>query len=761
MTQSSDDSQAFLRTFFGSDNSIQWDAYESAAPTDAIRSYLEPWVRRFLKQESPFVLPRVDPSSKRTSWYVLCGNSREARSMRECLLAFIGPTYSSFHGELAKLDPEDPIENCCQSTFGSLVFRLPVIHNDDRTKVGSLLATLIDYRDRESGRSLTAVKPIGRLLRDLEMAILAKNEQSAWAIYGEIRSRGRLSATNLAFLQVRVFAAFEKWSELLLLPVLDDILQVRRPKRISDQIAQAVYRQHLSQHELTGDASAAVETYRATAKRYENLVRSTEGLLTSDALKFALVYAVGSDPPRRDIAERLAEHPTIATDSSWATALLAILPRGKPAEFVSEAATDYALADVRYNESNFDEAFALYLMQPPTCRSVHRVLELAIEIDTRKSAEDALAYLSSASGEVQGQILGRRVCTGHIEVLSQILGQDFGGEVKQIKSLLDWFEFIDTGEGVETSGEVLEYGIQDWISKASFDVSKIAGQLKKYRSGKQRDIVRNAVPVFLRSFLIDRSASREFKPIYCVLTDLLIYDESVGSDDLTAVEQLSEAILTTAPNHEVGNNDFQHVAEITVYLWDTVAAPRHFDWILSMLDLLIDTGAQQHTSLTPILAAIAESSRLWARRIRDDQWSLLELLATDLGLAEMIGGLRPDCKDRTDVASPDIRGVLAGKSIAVYSLTERIARRFGQLAEQAFDGIKIHYIHDKSLTDRMKSLARSADIFIINTWDAKHAATVGIKETRNSVNTIIQPHSKSSNSLFSCLLEHVVSSVRN
>ena len=141
MTQSSDDSQAFLRTFFGSGNSIQWDAYEDAAPTDAIRSYLEPWVRRFFKQESPFVLPRVDPSSKRTSWYVLCGNSREARSMRESLLAFIGPTYSSFHGEMAKLDLDDPIENCCQSTFGSLVFRLPVIHNDDRTKVGRLLTS--------------------------------------------------------------------------------------------------------------------------------------------------------------------------------------------------------------------------------------------------------------------------------------------------------------------------------------------------------------------------------------------------------------------------------------------------------------------------------------------------------------------------------------------------------------------------------------------------------------------------------------------
>jgi hypothetical protein len=751
MTQSSDDSQAFLRTFFGSGNSIQWDAYETAAPTDAIRSYLEPWVRRFLKQESPFVLPRVDPSSKRTTWYVLCGNSREARSMRESLLAFIGPTFSSFHGELAKLDPEDPIENCCQSTFGSLVFRLPVIHNDDRTKVGRLLTTLIDYRDRESGRSLAAVKPIGRLLRDLEMAILARNEQSAWAIYGEIRSRGRLSATNLAFLQVRIYAAFEKWAELLLLPILDDILQVRRPKRISDQIAQAFYRQHLLQHELTGDASAAVETYRGTAKRFQNLVRSTAGLQSPDAIKFALVSSVASVPTKRELAEQLAGNLAIAADAEWANALLATLPAPPPAEGVSEAVVGYDVADARYNENNFDESFTLYLLRPPTSRSVHRVLELAVEIDTRRSAEDAIAYFSSASEDVQGQILRRRVCAGHIEILSQILGQDSVGEVKQIESLADWFEFVDTGEAVETSSEVLEYGLQKWLSNSSLDASKIAQALQKSRTGKQRDVIRNAVPTFIRAFLVDRSATRECKPIYNALTDLLIYDESVGPDDLTAVEQLSEAILTTSPSHEASNNDFQHVAELTAYLWHSIAAPRHFDWVLSMLDLLIDTGAQQHTSLTPILATIADSSRLWARRISDDQWSLLKLLASDLGLSELVGRIRPEPEEATKDAIPDIRGVLAGKSIAVYSLTERIARRFGQLAEQAFDRIKIHYVHDKTLTDRMKSLAQSADIFIINTWDAKHAATNGIKQSRPVAKATIDSSGKSASALLQSL----------
>jgi hypothetical protein len=118
----------------------------------------------------------------------------------------------------------------------------------------------------------------------------------------------------------------------------------------------------------------------------------------------------------------------------------------------------------------------------------------------------------------------------------------------------------------------------------------------------------------------------------------------------------------------------------------------------------------------------------------------------------LVGGLRPESEEATKNAIPDIRRVLAGKSIAVYSLTERIARRFGQLAERAFDGIKIHYVHDKSLTDRMKSLAQSADIFIINTWDAKHAATNGIKQNRAAEKLTIEPLGKSASSLLRSLI---------
>lgn len=752
MMQSIGDPQTFLKRFFGKGNEIQWEQYESGAPTDPVRSYLEPWVQRFQQQQSPFLLPRVDPESKQTAWYVLCKDPREARSMRETLQAFIGPTYAEFNGELANLAETDSIDQLCKQYFGPLIFRLRISDRKERATVNTLLGTLIAYRDREFTRSLTAVKPIGRLLRDLEMAILAGNEDSAWHVYAEIRGRGRLSATNLAFLQVRIFGAFEHWTEILSMPNLNDLLQVRRPKRISEQIAKAVYRQFLIKHEGANDAATAIETYRSVGVRYQVLVRSIEGFRSSDAIKFALVAAVAADPPDREVAEQIAQNTAIETDADWTSALLATIPPTPTHNAVAEATTTYDLAEVRYNENRFDEAFALYLGQAASYRSVCRVLETAVEVDTPLSAEQAIEYLSNAPEDIQGKVLGRRVCANHVETLTSILGQDSDGESKPISSLTEWFQRLDDEQGLENASQVLEYGIRDWTKGSAFDSSLTAARLQQSRSGRPAELIRNAVPVFIRALLVDRPPSREFKPVYNALIELLIYDESIGADDLAAVEQLVEVVLTTAPSHEAGNNDFIFAVDVTLHLWDAIASPRHFDWSLSMLDLLIDTGAQQHTNLTPILAAIVESSRAWPRRISDDQWALLELLASDLNLAELLVGLRPEPETETEGEKRDVRGLLNGKSIAVYSLTERIARRFGQLAEQAFDGIKINYIHDKSLTDRMKSLAKTADIFVVNTWDAKHAATNGIKYNRPDSSITLEPKNKSPSALLEALI---------
>lgn len=747
------DLQEFLERFFGEGNAIRWSQYLSSTPGDAIRILLEPWISRFQKQQSPFCLPRVNASSQQTTWYVLCTNSRQARSVRETLQAFIGPTYANFNGEFATLSSADPIEQLCEEHFRSLVFQLPVVDLKARPRVNSLLSRMIEFRDRDSSRSLGTIKPIGRLFRDVEMAIIAGNEDSANRIYAEIRSRGRLSATNLAFLQVRILAAFNHWAEILNMPSLNDLLQVHRPKRVSERLATAAYQQFFLQYEELKDVRGAIASFQSIGERYHGLVRSTECLQSADAIKFAVLAATAATPPNRQLAERLIKSQLLDEDRPWCKALLSKLEAPSKDNAVAETVAAFDLAEMRYSEGNFDEAFALYLAERPTYRSICRVLETAVEIDTSTAAKKAIQFLESASNEIQGKVLGRRVCACQIETLTSILGQSVAGDPKPIASLSEWFQCVDNGNDSANLNHVLEYGLPAWLSEPRFNAAEVAELLRQSRTGIPAATIRNSVPRFIRALLIDNAAARENKPIYNALIELLIYDEIVGADDLCAVEQLLEAILTIAPSHDASNNDFVFAVDVTKYLWETVAAPRHLDWALSTLDLLIDTGVHQHANLAPILASIVNASRVWARRVSDDQWSLLKLQAGDLNLSEMVAGLRPQKDESTESTKSEIPGLLSGKDIAIYSLSERIANRAKQLIEGSFESVTIHLLHDKVCTDRIKSLAQNVDIFIVNTWDAKHAATGGIFQNRPKGSITIQPQGKSASAVFRCLNE--------
>jgi len=742
--------QEFLEQFFGEGNAIRWNQYLSSRSTDPMRVQLEPWITLFQKQHGPYCLPRVDTVTQQTTWYVLCTDPREARAIRETLQAFIGPTYADFNGEFATLSTSDPIEKVCYQYFGQLAFRLKILNPKVRARINALLSRMIEFRDRDSVRSASTVRPIGRLFRDVEMAIITGNEESANRICAEIRSRGRLSATNLAFLQVHILAAFNRWTDILCLPNLSDLLQVRRPKRVSEHLSTAIYQQFFYQYEEMNDARAAIAVFKSAAQRYQGLLRSTESLLSAGAIKFAVLAATATSPPNRHLAEQLMKSQVSDADRPWCEAIISQLDPTAPTESPADNIALFDLAEMRYSEGNLDEAFALYLEAQPNYRSVCRVLETAVEIDTNTAATRALRFLQSASDDVRGKINLRRVCSHQIEILTSIIGQPATAENKPIESLTEWFQCVDRCNYSANMIRVLEYNCTAWLSDSKLNAATVSDLLRKSRTSAAAETVRNAVPIFIRALLVDNPVSREHKPIYSALIDLIVYDEMVGFDDLYAVEQLFEGILTFAPSHDLGNSDFSLAVEVTKYLWETLAAPRHLDWALSMLDLLVDTGAHQHVDLCPVLTAIANSCRAWIRRVSDNQWSMLALLGADLGLGALLDGIRPSAT-AIPAESDSIRCALQGKTVAVYSLTERIARRFGQLAEQAFDGIRIHYLHDKVLTDRMKRVANSSDIIIVNTWDAKHAATAGIKRHCSERTILLEPNGKTATSLFNTL----------
>jgi hypothetical protein len=79
----------------------------------------------------------------------------------------------------------------------------------------------------------------------------------------------------------------------------------------------------------------------------------------------------------------------------------------------------------------------------------------------------------------------------------------------------------------------------------------------------------------------------------------------------------------------------------------------------------------------------------------------------------------------------DFSSELDNKHIAIYTLTESAAKYAKSVLEKISPTAKIDLCHDSVCSERLKSISRSADIFVVTTAAAKHVATECINRYAN------------------------------
>jgi len=75
---------------------------------------------------------------------------------------------------------------------------------------------------------------------------------------------------------------------------------------------------------------------------------------------------------------------------------------------------------------------------------------------------------------------------------------------------------------------------------------------------------------------------------------------------------------------------------------------------------------------------------------------------------------------------------LKGKLVGIYTLTEKSGQQAAKILREIFSEVKVEVSSDKVCTPRLKSLSKNADIFVVTTSSAKHAATDCINQNRPS-----------------------------
>lgn len=653
MTEEAD---VFLQAFFGDGNELTPATLAVANPS--LAEWLEERVRG-LRQEplAPALLPRRRGNT--TTWYGLTHSPRDRRELIQALQSFVGPTYGTIRID-HPLDPSDPVDAAAQAFADGHAFTVEVMagHQVDVRQALELFFQLQELRPR---RQLSVARPLGRLLREFEMAVLAGSAKVSADLLGDIEATGQLSAQNIIFLRVRRLAGLRNFREVMDLPELATILSIRRPARVTAALFDALYATELAGFEAVNDAPAALHHFRAVVlPRYPALFRSRQGVQTNSAIKSHALYTAAAHPEDQRLLSQLSNaQDLLPTEHEYVEAIVHLV--SPP---VDRAATLAATVEAA-REGNFDAAMELARDLRPTVERAELLIRCAIEIDSLDAmilARNAISDLAEAD---RSRITSSRLYAAPLERIERVLGGDEGRS--NPTNWLEWFELAMSSASFDNALEVAERSVVEWTSDAltPADSRAISQFLNQDLAAGPLRRVKDALPHLLQ--FIDRVAdAAQHRALLDDLSTLLLLDDDPSVADVAVLVNLLGSLfeLGTASDRRC------ELADDFAALFTRIDAAAYLDSAIELLDIVLTFAASdpgpRDVSLSTLLAAVQR----WRRRVRPHQWLIVQDLAAEVGAEEAVRTLVPEATAEAPADPLPDRQALSGKTVAIYSLTE-------------------------------------------------------------------------------------------
>jgi len=729
------DADTFLAGFFGEGNDLSPATLADSAPE--LATWLDERLVR-LRQDpgSVHILPRRIAGS--TRWYGLAHSGRQLKELSQVLEAFTVPAYAKVDRH-AMVNGQDPVDAAVIQFTGGHALVLEVLPGQQQQvrRALELFAMLDLARPR---RELVFSRPLGRLLREFEMAVLANAEDASEELLREIEQTGQLSAQNVLFLRIRRLAGLLQFDAILALPELATVLAIRRPARVSASLLEAVYVTEIAGYEADGDAEGALRHFEdVVLQKYPALFKSRHGLQTPEAIKSFMLHALALRPGDAESRARMLASPDLSpADLQFLERLAGLAETPAAPEVLAE---------------DYDAALQIAARQPASLQRAELLIRCAFEIDSMAAirvAADAFNNLDSAQQEAL--ISSRLFATLWAHIREALPGAAGTLAIEAPTSWTEWFQQAAEGRAVPNAVQIAERAVVEWSAEdfSAQDSRTVAGFINRNLGPQAIRLVKDALPHFLQ--FIERSAEpARHRELLDDIAVLLMSEEDLSVADVQVVANLAGLLLEIGLSAE----RYRQLVEDFCALWEQVDSPAYLDAAIDMLDVLLTQACPNPGVRETLFRKLLASFQRWHRRIRPDQWVLLADLASELGASEAVQAVRP-LEDEPGTASVALaRDALAGKTVAIYTLTNAAAARAAEFLTRNFDNVVIEVSNDHVASDRLRSLARAADIFVIATRSAKHAATTFIEAQRPPGRPILYAAGKGSASLLRVLFSYI------
>lgn len=636
-------------------------------------------------------------AGKCTVYYAVATDSLQWRRLRPLLMAFAGPTVSSFRGWAEPLHPKASPEAFLAGQGLHVVARiLPeqgAVDEAARKLVRRSLARMVLAVGQAPPTAQEPPVSTGQLLARFVDCLNGNDRAGAEFVLARCQKECRVDALNLSFLRVQLNAHFADWHAIVRMPDFNSLLHTRKPPDVTARLLEALYQVHLAASESSG--------FDALREAWDKSVRSlarpllqapilpcvSKGGLTLYALA-ALTAETSSPDIERTLWVRRAEY-----------GLADEIGRFAPAVPISTRATS-----------------------PNDVASTQAALVSADQTGSLTSLLAALEQLQGLAAPQREEVLSSEP----FRRLWQELRAQAGGDAPP-KGWIEWIKRLED-PAFDKATEIAQKACAEWPASDIADAGEaeaIAKALEDVPAGIAIERLADALPHLAAWLKADPGYPR---PTLTKLYEAALFQLVSGARRGSTVLDSSGLMVRALLNIGLSAAAYRQVLEDVLDLAGAGVGAKNVYWLLDVVEETVFNNAPDRDArlwfwqtvvsrLTPLLAQLTVMQRL-----------MLERLAVGLGWDSTEIRLAP--KPQDEEAQHRTWGVLANKTVAIYTLTESAGRQAAEALQDLAPEVKVILSHEHDGSPQLKNLARTADWFVLVTSSAKHAATTFVQQHR-------------------------------
>lgn len=678
------------------------------------------------------LLPFRERINGPTTWYACAASPQMARALQEEMHAFLGPSFVTEQSSTRVPDDADRHALPLIERAGWHAIRFDA--RDARIDEVVLRQwRLYDELLRRRPRVASYVPSTFHQLRaSFDRALLARNEPGARVAIATLRERFGVSAENRRFLEIRLDAAFERWDAIAEHPLLQQLLHLQLPPETYGDVMEALYRVHVQPYEAATMLDPLLEQFKeAVAGPAQPLFRTRRTSRRPAVLKAFVLYELLQPEPQLAVCDSLLQELPHG-------AFGAIDGRVRETCARRIAVDDIAPANDARDNEQFDRAWNLYWPLPDSVDVLRGLIACARESADPAKTGAVLTRLEAAAAPIRDAVeaaSATRLANLRAAYREPPLPEKMTSQFDRLpdeptdRYVERWTEFV---RSVEPARLLAETGMVD-----------AAVDCLTHQAIDDPELFERLYPLWHELFIERTDPDRRLVPLYAEMLEALRARDVFQRTDQELLHQTLIAIV------DCGDDEaYRQAVDTITKIFNAIRSPQAIDWALDICDSLALRRTRDADARLRLLTAVVQACRDFGTRLEPLQIQQLQLLAREAQIELPSFGPTP-----TEVL-PAVPADESSYRVVFYSLDEAATRRAVDILRLLRPAWVIDTNADHVCSDRLKSLAQQAHVFVFAWRCSKHAAYYCVKANSPKDN-LVMARGVGTTSLVSTALEHL------